>query len=308
MWIVGGRIRLLLHPRITTQTLLEDVLSSVNSVSLQHLRQEVFEKNRDNPSVIYSLIPGDYLWERPKETFATQFIKTLATRTVFMDEMKAKTDFLSNISHSNIAGSFIGQIYEEILHAKLVKGNFVAEMTHLLKNGSIDSTLRLTFPHYPENFQVHMVQNSADLEGKVKEIKETKKSHYFKPSHHTFEQIDSVAMIWVKEGFQRFFFQMATSLHHPLRDSFISELATSLWGAEASYKYVFVVPEDRKESFKRQPRVSKTFPIDPSSESNPITSKKTRKYPSAIDQYVIYLGGPDWKNVDFIDNLMAAVD
>jgi hypothetical protein len=88
------------------------VLSSVNSVSLQHLLQEVFEKNRDNPSVIYSLIPGDYLWERPKETFATQFIKTLATRIVFMEEMKAKTDFLSNISHSNITGSFIGQIYK----------------------------------------------------------------------------------------------------------------------------------------------------------------------------------------------------
>jgi hypothetical protein len=103
-----------------------------------------------------------------------------------------------------------------------------------------------------------MVQNSAGLK-KVKDIEETKKSHYFKPSHHAFGQIDSVAMISDKEGFQRFFFKMTTSLHHPLNDSFLSKLATSLWGAEASYKYMFVIPEDRKESFKRQPRVSKSL-------------------------------------------------
>jgi hypothetical protein len=105
---VGGRIRLLFYPQITTQALLDEVVVSVHSVSLHHLQHEAFDKSGDNPSIIYSLYPGDQIWESPKQTFATPFIQSIATRNIFTNHLKDRTDFLSNIYNANIASPFLG--------------------------------------------------------------------------------------------------------------------------------------------------------------------------------------------------------
>jgi hypothetical protein len=94
-----------------------------------------------------------------------------------MEYLKGEADFLSNLYNSNIASSFIGQIYEEIIHSKIAQGGFSIKIIHLWKDGK----RRRTLPdlNFPTDFVVQGFANADVLAQlilmpKRKKTKETK--------------------------------------------------------------------------------------------------------------------------------------
>jgi hypothetical protein len=308
MQIVGGRIRLVLHPTMTTQGLYEEVISSVYSVSLSNLRNQVFEKNSDTPSVIYSLIPGDFIWERPKEIFASQFIRSIAARIVFLEELKGKADFLSGIYTSNIASAFVGQIYEEIIHSKIVQGDFNIEILRLPPKGVAEKPITVPFP---KDFQVIPIENTKQLIAKVKLVladTNDTRSYYFKPLTTKFEQVDSVVMFHHNRKFYRFLLQMTISGKHPINETCVANLARDLWGS-GEYFYIYVIPKSKVNDFKRQ-TVKKGTHFIPSTRVLRSSSGPKNK---PVEQYVAGIGGEEadgqsWMKVEFIDKLLEKVE
>jgi hypothetical protein len=279
----------------------------VYSISLHHLQHGVFEKHSGNPSVIYSLLPGDEIWERPKETFATPFIQSIATKIIFIDHLTRKTNFLSNIYNSNVACTFIGRVYEELIHSKLFQGNFKLMIQHLPKaRKTAKSTLCM---HVPTDFEIFPFESIESLAKKIRKISNDKGDYafYFKPLHSFLKQIDSIVLIRRGEVYYRFLLQMTISSSHHINEVSVVADAHAIWGNKP-FKYISIVPPHKVQTFKRQlPQIGteiENLPEKMSTRANPTK-------PRILEQYVAGVGvqeGEDWMHVEFIHKLMVKVE
>jgi hypothetical protein len=280
----------------------------VYSISLYYLQHKVIEKNSGNPSVIFSLLPGDEIWERPKEMFATPFIQSIVTKIIFIDQLTRKTDFLSNIDNGNVACTFIGKVYEVLIHAKIFQGNFKLMIKHLPKaTKTAKSTLCIDVPTDFEIFSFESIESLAKRIRKIENDK-TDYAYYFKPLHPCLKQIDSVVMIRTGEVSHRFLLQMTISSTHRINEVSVVADAHAIWGNKP-FKYIYIVPPHKVEAFQRQLPQTGTeigeLAVKPSTGVNPATK------PRILEQYVAGVGGQkgeDWMHVEFIDKLMVKVE
>jgi hypothetical protein len=253
---------------------------------------------------MYSLYPGNQIWEGPKQYFATPFIQSIATKNIFTNQLKQKADFLSNIYNTNIAGTFVGKIYEEIMHAKIFNGNFEIVINHLPESlAAAESSFTLKLPC---NFVVKPFFNDEDLFGIVETFcAKSSPPFYIKPMHGSYSQIDAFVM----HQEHRYFLQMTISDTHPIDEIFVASLAHKLWPGE-DFKYIYVVPAGRAATFKRQPvkkgKALKDKPWKCSTKALPLPPVKSK-----VEQYVSGIGRSkdnDWMGVELIDKLMLKVE
>ena len=116
--LIGGRIRQLLNPSISYSILKNDLDKSVSAVSLELLSQVgSFEKNTFVPSVLYSLVPQDYMALSPyKVNFASPFIANEVFKHVILQKRGGLQEFFAALKNENTANSLLAIMFEKIVH------------------------------------------------------------------------------------------------------------------------------------------------------------------------------------------------
>ena len=247
--LCGGKIRLLLHNQTNFKLLKEQVIKSINSLSLDDLKhQECLDLQRNVPSIIYSMIPVDIASD-PREFkvgFASYYIAEIASRRMYYEYSKKLNNLFAAMKNQCIGSSLVGQIFEKLVIESIISRKTSELSGRILTGVNPGNETTLKFGDFVPQDYDSKDENLA----RFISAENCLTDRFFTPIQSNAAAVD--AIYFMHSTRKLYFLQMTISLTHNFKLTHLEKLANSFGKEAKDIELVFVAPENCYDGFKKQ--------------------------------------------------------
>ena len=279
--LCGGKIRLLLHNQINFKLLKEQVIKSINSLSLDDLKhQECLDLQRNVPSIIYSMIPVDIASD-PREFkvgFASYYIAEIASRRMYYEYSKQLNNLFAAMKNQCIGSSLVGQIFEKLVIESIISKKTSELSGRILTGVNPENETTLKFGDFVPQDYDSKDENLARFISAENCLTDC----FFTPIQSNAAAVDAV--YFMHSTSKLYFLQMTISLTHNFKLTHLVKLANSFGKEAEDIELVFVAPENCYYEFKKQNALTDNGQI-------------MRRIPTVIKQSVVFVPGSVYASI-----------
>jgi hypothetical protein len=235
-FLVGGRIRLIVQKRPILE-LREEILRGLSGLTSQQLEDAGnFFAQAEVPSILYTIRRGATYETTPKVEFASFPIAQWAVSALVRNEKQEILNTIKQLQHSDVAGAFIGRLFERYGLRTLAKGGkFQMKKLNSSTNENQESDEETLTLDAVEWERIDM-SKKFDTDSRALGI----------PLSRTQAQVDAIHFD------KKMLFQFTISNNHSFIQSHIEKVLENANWQPSKVKFVFVVPIRRYHTFGYQ--------------------------------------------------------